>query len=116
VLLAVHGAGLTNQVFLPAQAVVIQIVPWGRMDWMATNFYGEPARGMNLRYLEYYISEEESSLIHMYPRDHMVFRDPLAIHSQGWNALSEVIMKQDVKLNLRRFRPTLLQALDLLQA
>jgi hypothetical protein len=116
VLLAVHGAGLTNQVFFPAQAVVIQIVPWGRMDWMATNFYGEPARGMNLRYLEYYISEEESSLIHMYPRDHMVFRDPTAIHSQGWNALSEVIMKQDVKLNLRRFRPTLLQALDLLQA
>jgi hypothetical protein len=116
VLLAVHGAGLTNQVFLPAQAVVIQIVPWGRMDWMATNFYGKPAHGMNLRYLEYYISEEESSLIHRYPRDHMVFKDPMAIHSQGWNALSEVIMKQDVRLNLRRFKPTLLQALDLLQA
>ncbi|GJN37665.1 hypothetical protein PR202_gb26645 [Eleusine coracana subsp. coracana] len=49
VLVAVHGAGLTNQVFLPPQAVVIQIVPWGKMDWMATNFYGEPARGMNLR-------------------------------------------------------------------
>ncbi|GJN06009.1 hypothetical protein PR202_ga23692 [Eleusine coracana subsp. coracana] len=100
VLVAVHGAGLTNQVFLPPQAVVIQIVPWGKMDWMATNFYGEPARGMNLRYLEYYISKEESSLI----------------HSQGWNALSEMIMKQDVKLNLKRFKPTLLQALDLLQA
>jgi hypothetical protein len=40
----------------------------------------------------------------------------MAIHSQGWNALSEVIMKQDVRLNLRRFKPTLLQALDLLQA
>jgi hypothetical protein len=116
VLLAVHGAGLTNQVFLPVQAVVIQIVPWGRMDWMATNFYGEPAHGMNLMYLEYYISEEESSLIHRYSRDHMVFRNPMAIHSQGWNAVSEVIMKQDVRLNLRRFKPTLLQALDLLQA
>ncbi|KAF8724637.1 hypothetical protein HU200_020908 [Digitaria exilis] len=80
VLLAVHGAGLTNQIFLPVQAVVIQIVPWGKMDWMATNFYGEPARGMNLRYLEYHISEQESSLAQRYPRDHMVFKDPMAIH------------------------------------
>ncbi|CAO2193366.1 unnamed protein product [Urochloa humidicola] len=115
VLLAVHGAGLTNQIFLPAQAVVIQIVPWGKMDWMATNFYGEPARGMNLRYLEYHISEQESSLAQRYPRDHMVFKDPMAIHGQGWNALADIFMTQDVKFNLRRFRPTLLQALDLLQ-
>lgn len=115
VLLAVHGAGLTNQIFLPAKAVVIQIVPWGKMGWMATNFYGEPARGMNLRYLEYHISEQESSLAQRYPRDHMVFKDPMAIHGQGWNALANIFMAQDVKLNLRRFRPTLLQALDLLQ-
>ncbi|KAL6627548.1 hypothetical protein ACP70R_031274 [Stipagrostis hirtigluma subsp. patula] len=115
VLLAVHGAGLTNQVFLPPQAVLIQIVPWGRMDWMATNFYGEPARGMNLSYLEYYISEEESSLAQRYPRNHMVFKNPMAIHSQGWNALADIVMTQDVRLNLKRFRPTLLQALDLLQ-
>ncbi|CAO2209197.1 unnamed protein product [Urochloa humidicola] len=115
VLLAVHGAGLTNQIFLPAQAVVIQIVPWGKMDWMATNFYGEPARGMNLRYLEYHISEQESSLAQRYPRDHIVFKDPMAIHGQGWNALADIFMTQNVKLNLRRFKPTLLQALDLLQ-
>lgn len=115
VLLAVHGAGLTNQVFLPTQAVVIQIVPWGKMDWMATNFYGQPARGMNLRYLEYYIAEEESSLAQRYPRDHMVFMDPTAIHGQGWKALAGIVMTQDVRLNLRRFRPTLLRALDHLQ-
>jgi len=115
VLLAVHGAGLTNQVFLPPQAVVVQIVPWGKMDWMATNFYGQPARGMNLRYLEYYVSEKESSLAQRYPRDHLVFKDPMAIHGQGWNALADIFMAQDVKLNIRRFRPTLLQVLDLLQ-
>ncbi|WVZ72010.1 hypothetical protein U9M48_020535 [Paspalum notatum var. saurae] len=115
VLLGVHGAGLTNQVFLPAQAVVIQIVPWGQMDWMATNFYGQPARGMNLKYLEYYISEKESSLAQRYPTDHLVFKDPMAIHGQGWNSLSEIFMAQDVKLNLKRFRPTLLKVLDLLQ-
>uniref|UniRef100_A0A8I6X8V0 Glycosyltransferase 61 catalytic domain-containing protein n=1 Tax=Hordeum vulgare subsp. vulgare TaxID=112509 RepID=A0A8I6X8V0_HORVV len=50
VLLAVHASGRTNQIFLPTQVVVLQIVPWGNMDWMATNFYGQPAREMQLRY------------------------------------------------------------------
>ncbi|KAJ3692399.1 hypothetical protein LUZ60_012749 [Juncus effusus] len=115
VLLAVHGAGLTNQIFLPTKGVLVQIVPWGKMDWQATNFYGQPARDMQLRYVEYYVEKEESSLIEKYPRDHLVFTDPMAIHAQGWGALSEIIMKQDVKVNLTRFRPTLLETLDLLQ-
>jgi hypothetical protein len=37
VLVHMHGAGLTNQVLLPREAVVVQIVPWAKMDWMATN-------------------------------------------------------------------------------
>ncbi|KAG2651440.1 hypothetical protein PVAP13_1NG285176 [Panicum virgatum] len=115
VLLAVHGAGLTNQIFLPTRGVVVQIVPWGKMDWMATNFYGRPARGMQLRYLEYYVGEEETSLKDKYPREHTVFRDPMALHKQGWQALAEVVMKQDVTVDLIRFRPFLLQALDKLQ-
>uniref|UniRef100_A0A453D2C7 Glycosyltransferase 61 catalytic domain-containing protein n=1 Tax=Aegilops tauschii subsp. strangulata TaxID=200361 RepID=A0A453D2C7_AEGTS len=115
VLLAVHGAGLTNQIFLPTQAVVVQIVPWGNMDWMATNFYGQPAREMQLRYVEYYVDEEETSLKDKYPREHLVFSDPKALHKQGWQALAETIMKQDVKVNLTRFRPFLLQAIDKLQ-
>ncbi|BAF08632.1 beta-1,2-xylosyltransferease XAX1-like [Oryza sativa Japonica Group] len=115
VLLAVHGAGLTNQIFLPAEAVVVQIVPWGNMDWMATNFYGQPARDMQLRYVEYYVGEEETSLKHNYSRDHMVFKDPKALHAQGWQTLAATIMKQDVEVNLTRFRPILLQALDRLQ-
>lgn len=115
VMLAVHGAGLTNQVFLPPKAVVIQVVPWGKMDWMATNFYGQPAIEMDLKYLEYRVREDESSLIERYPRDHVVFKDPYSIHLQGWEALKGVIMSQNVKINLRRFRETLLSALDLLQ-
>ncbi|XP_062218957.1 beta-1,2-xylosyltransferease XAX1-like [Phragmites australis] len=115
VLLAVHGAGLTNQIFLPTKAVVVQIVPWGKMDWMATNFYGRPARDMQLRYLEYYVGEEETSLKDKYPREHMIFKDPMAIHARGWQALAEIVMKQDVSVNLNRFRPFLLQALDKLQ-
>ncbi|CAO2039137.1 unnamed protein product [Urochloa humidicola] len=114
-LLAVHGAGLTNQIFLPTNAVVVQIVPWGKMDWMATNFYGQPAKDMKLRYLEYYVGEEETSLKDKYPREHTVFKDPDALHKQGWQALAGIIMKQDVSVNLTRFRPVLLQALDKLQ-
>ncbi|KAG8053634.1 hypothetical protein GUJ93_ZPchr0001g32200 [Zizania palustris] len=115
VLVGVHGAGLTNQVFLPTGAVVVQIVPWGKMEWMAANFYGRPAAGMKLRHVEYHVAAEESSLTRRYPREHVVFRDPMAIHGQGWQALADIVMTQDVKLNLRRFRPTLLHALDLLQ-
>jgi Glycosyltransferase 61 len=115
VLLAVHGAGITNQVFLPTEAVMVQIVPWGKMDWMATNFYGQPARDMKLRYVEYYIDKDETTLKEKYPSDHLVFTDPMAIHAQGWGSLAEIIMKQDVRVNLTRFRPSLLQALDLLQ-
>uniref|UniRef100_A0A0D9WQH0 Glycosyltransferase 61 catalytic domain-containing protein n=1 Tax=Leersia perrieri TaxID=77586 RepID=A0A0D9WQH0_9ORYZ len=115
VLLAVHGAGLTNQIFLPTGAVLVQIVPWGKMDWMATNFYGQPARDMRLRYVEYYVSEEETTLKDKYPRDHYVFKDPMAIHAQGWFALAEIVMKQDVKVNVTRFKPFLLKALDELQ-
>ncbi|KAG0493453.1 hypothetical protein HPP92_004447 [Vanilla planifolia] len=50
VMVGVHGAGLTNLVFLPTKAVAIQVVPWG--TW--TDLEGptwEPARSMNLRYL-----------------------------------------------------------------
>ncbi|XP_006643720.2 beta-1,2-xylosyltransferease XAX1-like [Oryza brachyantha] len=115
VLVGVHGAGLANQAFLPTGGVVVQVVPWGRMEWMATNFYGAPAGGMGLRYVEYHVAAEESSLAARYPREHAVFSDPMAIHAQGWEALADVVMTQDVKLNLRRFRPTLLRVLDLLQ-
>nr|XP_051226304.1 beta-1,2-xylosyltransferease XAX1-like isoform X3 [Lolium perenne] len=115
VLLAVHGAGLTNQIFLPTNAVVLQIVPWGNMNWQATNFYGQPARDMQLRYLEYFVDEEETSLKDKYPRDHVVFKDPKALHTQGWQVLAETIMKQDVKVNLTRFQLFLLQTIDKLQ-
>ncbi|CAD6339332.1 unnamed protein product [Miscanthus lutarioriparius] len=115
VLLAVHGAGLTNQIFLPTGAVLVQIVPWGKMDWMATNFYGQPARDMRLRYVEYYVSEEETTLKDKYPRDHYVFKDPMRIHAQGWPGIAEIIMKQDVMVNMTRLKPFLLKALDELQ-
>jgi hypothetical protein len=96
VLVGVRGAGLTNQVFLPTEAVLVQIVPRGKkIEWVATSSYGRAAAGMGLRCLEYYVGEEETRLRDKYPR--------------------ETVMEQDVVVNLTRFRPVLLQALDKLQ-
>ncbi|XP_057975161.1 beta-1,2-xylosyltransferase XYXT1-like [Malania oleifera] len=115
VLMGVHGAGITNMVFLPERAILIQVVPLGGMGWLAKYDFGNPAAEMNLRYLEYQIKEEESSLIKQYPLDHVVFKDPFSIHKLGWNAIrSTYLDKQNVKLDLVRFRATLLEALRLL--
>ncbi|XP_010916279.1 beta-1,2-xylosyltransferase XYXT1 isoform X2 [Elaeis guineensis] len=115
VMMGVHGAGLTNLVLLPTNAVFIQVVPWGRLESIANYDFGDPARNMKLQYLEYGISEEESTLINLYPRDHPVFKDPMSIHRLGWNAMAKVyLVEQSVKLDLRRFRPVLLKALELL--
>ncbi|KAM7475330.1 hypothetical protein LguiB_022573 [Lonicera macranthoides] len=79
VVMGVHGAGLTNMVFMPENGVLIQVVPLGGMEWIANTDFGEPSKDMNLRYLEYKISEAESSLGQQYPPDHEVFRNPIAI-------------------------------------
>ncbi|KAJ4974876.1 hypothetical protein NE237_008050 [Protea cynaroides] len=115
VMMGIHGAGLTNLVFLPTNAILIQVLPWGGFEWVATNFYGQPAMDMDSRYLEYKIKEEESSLLQHYPLDHPVFRDPTSVHKHDWAIFKSVYLdKQNVKINLDRFRVTLLQALKLL--
>lgn len=115
VLMGVHGAGLTNMVFLPENAVLIQIVPYGGVEWLATNDFGVPSKDMNLKYLEYNIKLEESTLIQQYPLEHVVIQDPPSIQKQGWDAFKSVYLdKQNVQLDVNRFRPTLLKALELL--
>ncbi|KAK3009231.1 hypothetical protein RJ639_014768 [Escallonia herrerae] len=116
VMMGVQGAGLTNMVFLPENAVVIQVVPWGIRERIARTFYGEPEKDMNINYLEYKIREGESSLIYEYPLDHEVFRDPLSVIKKGWGAFRSVYLeKQNIKLDVGRFRGTLLEALNLLR-
>ncbi|XP_062118908.1 beta-1,2-xylosyltransferase XYXT1-like [Humulus lupulus] len=117
VLMGVHGAGLTNIVFLPENAVFIQILPVGGFEWIATNDFGVPAKNMNLKYLEYKIKNEESTLIKDYPLDHAVFTDPLSIGKQGWDAFKSIYLeKQSVNLDVNRFKSTLVEALHLLHA
>ncbi|KAJ6845548.1 uncharacterized protein M6B38_287495 [Iris pallida] len=110
VMVGVHGAGLANMVFLPTNASVVQIIPWGGLKWACRHDFGEPAPEMGLNYVEYEIKEEESSLIEEYPRDHAVFTDPESIQKQGWNMLWSIFLnKQKVRLDVGRFREVLLE-------
>ncbi|XP_057804822.1 alpha-1,3-arabinosyltransferase XAT3-like isoform X1 [Salvia miltiorrhiza] len=116
VMMGVHGAGLTNMVFLPDKAVLIQIVPLGAIDIFAKLDFGNPSAGMKIRYLDYKIEMKESSLIQRYPIDHPVLRDPMSIHRQGWGKLRDVYLNnQNVTIDVRRFRATLAKALKLLR-
>uniref|UniRef100_A0A6N2KS16 Uncharacterized protein n=1 Tax=Salix viminalis TaxID=40686 RepID=A0A6N2KS16_SALVM len=110
-----HGAGLTNIVFLPENAILIQVVPFGMLEWASRASFEDPAKDMNIRYLDYKIKVEESTLIQQYPADHEVLRDPSAIGKQGWVAFRSIYLdKQNVTLDVERFRPTLVKALQLL--
>lgn len=115
VLMGVHGAGLTNILFLPENAVFIQVVPYGRVEWLAKYDFAEPSKDMDLKYLEYKIRLQESTLIQQYPLDHMIIKDPPSIGKLGWEEFRTVYLdKQNVRLDVNRFRPTLLKALELL--
>ncbi|KAL2482358.1 Glycosyltransferase family 61 protein [Forsythia ovata] len=115
VLMGVHGAGLTNMVFLPDNAVLIQIVPLGAIDGFAKTDFGEPSDGMKIKYLEYKIKVKESSLSKQYPLDHPVFKDPRSFHIKGWHVLRKTYLdQQNVTIDLRRFKGTLAKAMKIL--
>lgn len=68
---------------------------------------------MKLKYIQYDITPEESTLIEQYPREHAAFTDPASIQRNGWGALKEVFLdKQNVRLDIERFKPTLKKALE----
>lgn len=112
VMMGVHGAGLTNCVFLPHNATLIQIVPWGGIEGVCRIDFGDPAEQMGLHYKQYSIAVHESSLTDQYPLDHEIFKNPLAFH-KGFEFIKETFMdKQNVRLDCNRFRPVLLETLD----
>ncbi|CAL9757768.1 unnamed protein product [Musa acuminata subsp. burmannicoides] len=114
VLMGIHGAGLANMVFLPSNATVVQIIPCCGLADGCRYIFGEPAPDMGVRYVEYEIRVEESSLAEQYPRDHEVFRNPISIQKQqGFNEFWNIFLnKQKVKLDVPRFRSTLSQVLQ----
>jgi len=115
VMVGVHGDGLTNMVFLPAGAVLVQVVPYGGLEWLARGTFREPAEGMEVHYLEYVVQKDETTLSEEYGEDDPVIKDPAAIHKQGWDALKAVYLdKQNVRPHLGRLKNTFVQALKLL--
>ncbi|XP_010506511.1 PREDICTED: uncharacterized protein LOC104783113 [Camelina sativa] len=117
VMVGVHGAGLTNMVFLPENAVVVQILPIGGFEWLAKTDFEDPSKGMNLRYLEYKITPEESTLMQKYGRDHEIVRDPSAVAKRGWESFKSVyLVQQNVSIDMNRFKPVLVKAFELLQS
>uniref|UniRef100_M8CES9 Glycosyltransferase AER61 n=1 Tax=Aegilops tauschii TaxID=37682 RepID=M8CES9_AEGTA len=112
VLLGVHGAGLTNMMFLAPGATMVEVVPWGGLQWIARMDYGDPAEAMGLRYVQYEIGVEESSLKDKYPRGHKIFTDPTSLHKKGFGFMRRTLMDgQNITLDLGRFRGVLQQAL-----
>ncbi|KAK1382829.1 protein O-linked-mannose beta-1,4-N-acetylglucosaminyltransferase 2-like [Heracleum sosnowskyi] len=115
VMVGAHGAGLTNELFLPVGAAVVQVVPLG-LEWASAFYFGEPARVMGLHYLEYKIQPEESSLIDMYRRDDPVIVDPQSIFAKSYEAgRAMYITGQNLKIDIPRFRKTLIEARQLLE-
>ena len=108
VMVGVHGAGLTNMVFLPHNGTVVQIVPWGGMKWACWYAFGEPVPAMGLRYVEYEATAEETTLKEKYPRDHPVFADPQSIHRQG-KTWATFLNGQNVTLDIDRFKGVMQQ-------
>ncbi|XP_051124834.1 alpha-1,3-arabinosyltransferase XAT3-like [Andrographis paniculata] len=114
VLVGAHGAGLTNEIFLPTGAVMIQVELLGT-DWASDTYYGDTARAMGVRYLRYKIEPEESSLAKLYGLNHSVVRDPGSVYrTGGYRAARTVFLdQQNVRLNLTRFEETLVEALSI---
>jgi hypothetical protein len=115
VMMGVHGAGLTNMVFLPSRAVLIQVVPFGGLEWLSRVTFKDPAKDFDVTYMEYNVSIQESSLRDLYPEDHFYLKHPYDVHKKGWDAIKTVYLdRQNVRLNLTRFANTLEQARNLL--
>ncbi|XP_038994274.1 alpha-1,3-arabinosyltransferase XAT3-like, partial [Hibiscus syriacus] len=107
-MIGVHGAALTHALFLRPGSVFMQVVPIGT-EWAADAFYGRIAKGINLKYLEYKIRVEESSLIEKYGKDNILLKDPSVLQKKGWpTEIMDIYLKQqNVKLDLVRFKRSL---------
>ncbi|XP_074276800.1 xylan glycosyltransferase MUCI21-like [Silene latifolia] len=110
VMIGVHGAAMTHFLFLKPGSTVIQVVPLGT-DWAAEAYYGEPAKKLGLKYIEYKIDPRESSLYHKYDENDPVLRDPTSVNKKGWEFTKKIYLDdQYVTLNLKRFNKVLIRA------
>ncbi|CAM0907976.1 unnamed protein product [Alopecurus aequalis] len=109
-IMGVHGAGLTNMLFLPHNGTVMQIIPWGGIKWSCWHLFGRPVPGMGLRYVEYEVTSEETTLKDVYPREHAIFTDLPSIHNQSFAFAWKIFYDgQNVTLDIDRFRGVMKQ-------
>ncbi|KAF7140090.1 hypothetical protein RHSIM_Rhsim06G0220500 [Rhododendron simsii] len=114
VMVGAHGAGLTNAMFLPQGAVLVQVVPLG-LRWLSATYFGGPAKEMGLKYVEYRVEPVESSLLTLYNQDHPVITNPASIFLEGYAVARAVYINgQNLTINVVRFREALVKALGLL--
>lgn len=115
VLVGVHGAGMTNLVFMPPGGVLVQIVPLGRMEDVCWINYGAAAVRMKLHYVQYSVRAPESNLIDEFPKDDPVILDPKAVfEKQGSGTWVSLYMhRQTVRLDVERFRSVLWHAREI---
>lgn len=110
VMIGVHGAAMTHFLFMSPGSVFIQIIPLGT-DWAAGTYYGEPAMKLGLKYIGYKILPKESSLYDEYDKNDPVLTDPDSVNDRGWEFTKKIYLdRQNVRLNLGRFRKRLLRA------
>lgn len=110
VMIGVHGAAMTHFLFMRPGSVFIQIIPLGT-DWAAGAYYGEPAVKLGLKYIGYKILPKESSLYDEYDKNDPVLTDPNSVNDRGWEFTKKIYLdRQNVRLNLGRFRKRLLRA------
>ncbi|XP_010554817.1 PREDICTED: uncharacterized protein LOC104824432 [Tarenaya hassleriana] len=112
VMIGVHGAAMTHFLFLKPETVFIQIIPIGT-DWAAETYYGVPAKKLGLKYIPYKIMPKESTLYDEYGGNDPIIRDPESVNRRGWQFTKKIYLdRQNVKLDLRRFRKLLSRAYD----
>lgn len=111
VMIGVHGAALTHMIFMRPRSVFIQIVPLGT-DWPAYTYYQEPAQNrLDLQYLEYRITPEESTLSRTYSADNLAVTDPEAVIAKNWEVRKKLYLEgQDVRLSASKVLSTLREA------
>ncbi|KAF8730192.1 hypothetical protein HU200_017166 [Digitaria exilis] len=76
----------TAMVFLRAGGVVVQVIPWGKMEPYAEGFFGAPAAHMGIRHVASSVAAEENTLYERYGKDHPVITDPDVFYRNGSNA------------------------------
>lgn len=104
-MLGVHGAALTNSLFLRPGSVLVQVVGIG-LEEVAELCFARVAKDMGLEYMEYKIGVEESSLVDRYGRDDVIVKDPSSIDKGNRydNIMRVYLKQQNMNLDLARLR------------